>query len=100
MDLMAEFKQFVGREVPLAKSTVEVPCRGGGVRTVERLEPVDPQDPTLAAMRDLAAQNRLRLRILWPGRAQDNTISTGRISVHIEEDGAGKWRVADRFECG
>lgn len=65
------------------------------------VNPADPNDPVLEAMRTEATMHYSRLRLVAPGteREEDSTKIT-QINAELVDNGDGQWRIGNRFFRG
>ncbi|MEZ0224289.1 MAG: hypothetical protein ACAH83_07045 [Alphaproteobacteria bacterium] len=62
------------------------------------VNPANPQDPVLEAMRLEAFQHYSYLRLVAPGtEREDGSEKITRINAELEDAGDGKWRIGNRF---
>jgi hypothetical protein len=65
------------------------------------VNPADPADPVLEAMRLEATQHYSYLRLVAPGtEREDGSAKITRINAELEDAGNGKWRIGNRFFRG
>ena len=65
------------------------------------VNPANPDDPVLEAMRLEATMHYSYLRLVAPGTAREEDSSKiTRINAELEDAGNGKWRIGNRFFRG
>lgn len=88
------FGRFVGKEIKVENN----PYTFKG-KTFDNWKPVE-DEPTLAAMMQVAAENGINLRIHEPGSMGSMDAQLGRANAYVTQDDDGVWRVADKFRYG
>ncbi|TAL38009.1 MAG: hypothetical protein EPN97_04375 [Alphaproteobacteria bacterium] len=65
------------------------------------VNPANPEDPVLEAMRLEAHMHYSYLRLVAPGtEREENSEKITRINAELEDAGNGKWRIGNRFFRG
>lgn len=65
------------------------------------VNPADPNDPVLDAMRREATMYYSHLRLVAPGtQREDDSTKITRINAELVDNGDGQWRIGNRFFRG
>lgn len=99
VDLAKVFGKFAGREVVMNERPEEYRV-GRLTKTRIVASPADENPPVVQEMKDEAARNGLKLRVLWPGRGWTDDYDRKRVNAHVEKGKDGKWRIANKFDLG
>lgn len=95
MNLTELFARFIGREMPIAeREFVYTNKRLGDVKGIS-LYLANPNDSTLAAIKEVASQNGLVARLSLPGDISGAQYKANQVKACVRKSDDGLWRVTD-----
>lgn len=93
------FNKFAGREVAV-KETVSSVIVAGQMYTFTEAELATPKDQTMVEMEKVAKDSGLMLRVVLPNQMVTMDYRPDRVTVSVEKDFDGKYRVGNKFKLG